>query len=381
MNPVRTVAMRDAAFAYCGHVSMSPVSLRLSEWNPMRTSNLMAAGSVLLVICSSLSGAQPLDGPGRMLAESEWGRLAIVEGRIRLTDTCGGQESRMTAGDPESSDGEQLLINTETPESAFLSYVYVGSGESWTVFVRRPGFARIVRVRKGESPMRVCYLQHATGDCELTVDEGQRVRKFTAPDFWQLVIENPQVAQQHLLPVLAQFRSDWMLRTQLRQLERELVALASSPDYPSSKRLQALVDELRSPEFAARQKADRQLRALGHIAVGYIQRLDLSILDGEQRVRLQRLLDEFGTGQPDTPPRTAAWLAAEPRTWVALLDREDPEARQVASRHLAVLTRQNLDFDPLAGADVRQRQLRYLRLRLGIDQPLMAGAGGDTSLR
>lgn len=347
----------------------------------MRTSTLIAASSLLLVILSNSSGAQPPDAPGRMLAESEWGKLAIIEGRIRLTDACGGQESRMTAGDPESSDGEQLLINTETPDSASLSYVYVCSEESWTVSVKRPGFARIERICSGESPMRVCYLQHTTGDCKLTVEEGERVREFAAPDFWQLAIGNPRVAGQHLLPVLAKFRSDWMLTTQLRQLERQLIALANSPDYPSSEQLQALVDQLRNPEFAARQQADRQLRALGHIAVGYIQRLDPSVLDGEQRTRLKRLLEDFGTGQSDTPPRTAAWLAAEPRIWVALLDREEAEARQVASRHLAVLTRQNLDFDPLAEADLRERQLRYLRLRLGLDRPSMAGVDGDTRLR
>jgi hypothetical protein len=87
-------------------------------------------------------------------------------------------------------------------------------------------------------------------------------------------------------------------------------------------------------------------------------------LDVEQRRRIRSILSDTPDGSSDTPLRTAEWLAADKRVWLALLARGELDQRIAAAEHLSQLCRRPLPFDPQGTAEVRRAQLAELAARL-----------------
>jgi hypothetical protein len=145
--------------------------------------------------------------------------------------------------------------------------------------------------------------------------------------------------------------------------------------------MKELVEQFKSPEFAARQAADRQLRAMGQSVIAFLERLDERQLNAEQRIRVRRIKRDLIVQDGDTPARVASWLVQDKLVWVALLDNPDAERRAIASRHLTRLAGTTIRFDPLAEASLRQRQVQDLRDAYGMDTPVLVGDAHGTELR
>lgn len=347
----------------------------------MRESQFLAGAILALLVALPSARSDELPRAGNLLARSEWAKLDIVEGRIRVTDYKLGRESKLAASHPDTGMQEALAISTRNPQSIFLRYECVSPDERWTVQAMGNGIARIERKQFGESPETVRFTQPAHGACILSVDDGDRLHEWSGDSVWHLILERPEDCRQHFLPILDQLRSDWLMHARSRQVERQLLAIAESGKLPTTEELQSLVDRLRHPDFAERQAADRQLRSLGQIAVGFIDRLDKQGLDAEQRSRLEGIRWSLKVSDGDTDVRVAARLAGDAAVWIALLDREDPATRQLAARHLGVLTGKSITFDALASQQDRGQQLQRLRRELGIEQPILVGTHPGAILR
>ena len=106
------------------------------------------------------------------------------------------------------------------------------------------------------------------------------------------------------------------------------------------------------------------LHEAGQAVVPYLQGLDRSKLDPEQVARIRAVLDGLGVEYEDRVDRVSAWLARDPRAWLALATRDDPKQRRIAAERLSGLLGGSVDFDPDAAADVRAKQVERLRARL-----------------
>jgi hypothetical protein len=222
---------------------------------------------------------------------------------------------------------------------------------------------QLIECGPSDSPAaHVSYIQPPCGKVKLTIG-GSKPQTIVADDLWQLLITQRETCTQHLLPLLDALRPNWRLEEQLDQLETALIARAGADVVAQRRQWQAWVHDLASADFTRRQAADQSLRQLGQPVLAYLRGLDRTQLDVEQRRRV-RASQRPPDGNPDSPPRSAEWLAGDKHVWLALLARGELDQRIAAAEHLSQLCRRPLLFDPQAAAAVRSAQLAELTARL-----------------
>jgi hypothetical protein len=338
-----------------------------------------AVSAAFFLAASFCAAADEPPRPGHLLAHTSWARLEIVFGRLRLTHIRLGQESKLVASVPELGVEETLSFSASTADSARLHYEYRDARQQWTVAIEQAAPVAIDRLPSaGSDIVPVRFRQPAEGNLMLVVEDASQPKEVVAESVWHLMLAEPELCRQHLLPILQALRTDWRLDEQAERLEAALLAAARQQRLPDTQRMRALVDQLADREFTRRQAADQQLRALGQSAAGFIQRLDEKSLDVEQRTRIREIRRALELHEGDTALRAAAWLIDDRAVWLTLLDRDDESQRLLAARHLQALLGQPLAFDPLASPAERRGQLRRLRVEMGLDRPVLVGdAGGD----
>ena len=88
-----------------------------------------------------------------------------------------------------------------------------------------------------------------------------------------------------------------------------------------------LVSQLSDSRYSRREAADRQLRAEGKSVLSYLEALRADELDFEQQHRIRGIRRWLTRGDDnDAPESIAAWLGADPRVWLALLNHTDLDA-------------------------------------------------------
>ena len=316
---------------------------------------LLSAGVLLA------QGAEP-SAAGNLLQQVKWLRLEVVGGRIvARSDRC--SHSRYSAETSASGESRQTL-NMESQASALvIRYEQIDAGGRLTLDVSERGLLTISRSGATPSDGEVAYIQPASGKIKLTIG-GTAPRTIVADDLWQLLITERELCHEHLLPLLLTLRPNWRLDEQLDHVERAMIERAGTDVLAQRKQWQTWVDNLANDDFARRQAADHALRQLGQPVLAFLRGLDSARLDGEQRRRIRCILNELPDGSPDTPLRTAEWLAGDKRVWLAILARGELDQRIAAAEHLSQLCRRPLLFDPEGAPDVRRAQLAELTARL-----------------
>jgi len=337
----------------------------------------MVLFAFVLLPLAALCGQEQRPRPGNLISRMPWARLEVASGRLRLTHCRLGQDATASANLPEQGIAETLRFSAKTSESVQLHYQYADSQQSLRVDFEQVTSMALDRVPSGESKLAtVRFHQPLRGPATLVVEDGGTTREFSADGLWQLMLAEPEVCRQHLLPILQSLRPEWMLEAQSQQIEQALLAAARRNRTPDAARMTALVQQLRDPSFSRRQDADQQLREMGQAAVSFLHRLDERTLDAEQRSRIRQIKQSLHVYEGDTPARVAAWLADDRAVWLALLERKNEATRTVAAGQLETILGQALAFDPAAGEAERQQQLRRLRAELGLERPLLVGDAG-----
>ena len=307
-------------------------------------------------------GPDPAMPGGNLLHQVKWLRLEVVGGRIvAQSDRC--SQSRVSTESSASGESRQTL-NLEAHASALvIRYEQVNATSHLLLDVNERGQLSIEGSGSTSPPADVSFVQPPCGQVKLTIG-GAKPQTIVADDLWQLLITQREMCTQHLLPLLNALRPNWRLEEQLDQLETALIARAGADVVTQRRQWQIWVDDLASADFSRRQAADHALRHVGQPVLAFLRGLDRTQLDGEQRRRVCSMLNDLPDGNPDSPPRSAEWLAGDKRVWLALLARGELDQRIAAAEHLSQLCRRPLLFDPQAAAAVRSAQLAELTARL-----------------
>ena len=290
----------------------------------------------------------------------------IVDGRVTLT--CGQPLTYQTSFD-DGRRKESINVNNENG-LASLIYESTTSAEQFKVeFVSGSQHVLLRRAPQGNSSLvAVEYTQVANENITLTLGSGPKQQVFRAPNIWQLLIVQPDVCRQHLLPLLGALQPNWRLVETANLLEKNLLRLGSSDSALDRAHWAALVEQLGDESFAKRQAAQRLLRTGGGPALAYLRHLDFDRLSAEQQLRVLRIIDALTPPDSvDSPEQVARFLATEPAVWLAFLARPELATRQAAARQLVTLLGGPILVDPEADPDTQKENRDQLRLRIGVE--------------
>jgi hypothetical protein len=108
------------------------------------------------------------------------------------------------------------------------------------------------------------------------------------------------------------------------------------------------------------------LREVGPPLLGYLNRLDMSRLDAEQKSRLRRVVRDLSTQSgEDTPQHVASMLIEDPLIWLALLSRPEEPTREAAVQQLSVLLNIPITVDPKASPESQAKAREALAKQIG----------------
>ena len=293
--------------------------------------------------------------------QGNWVTWYVTSGRIRvLTQNLGGGASS------RSSNGARTESFSVSSNNGVCQLQYDQSNPAETIHVdiQDNGDRAVVTVQPKAAEGPQLKFAQERGACSLTAKIGKQAWDLRGETIWHLFLAEPELCQKQLGPLLAIMRPNWKLAETANSLEEALLKAAADSHVGDTKRWDAWIDELASPSFAQRHAADRQLREAGRVIVPYLQNLDRSRLEAEQRARIQAILLRYlGGDSEDSEQRLASQFLGDQRIWFSLLQRDDAAKRQRAAEQLARLLNEKLDFNPAADADTRKAQIEKLRPR------------------
>lgn len=356
-------------------------ALRVNGFDLMRWYMTTCAACVLACTATALAQNPPnAFGPSKVNADRlRWLEYRMVSGRVTATSMY--PEGMNVSFGPSLIRGRlrehlQLLI---LKNQASVRYELEGEGQQLSIVLDQDGNFSLHRVRD-EPAYEVRFKQPVGRELSLSVVREDSERSVQGDSFWHLYVADPELVRKHLIPDLELLRPSWQLAATGWAVEEALLQRAQHPRALDTKRWARLVDELASPEFSKRQRAQRQLRRIGQVILPFLEGLDRENLDAEQASRVDTLIDTLSVNYEDNADRIATWLAADEQIWLSLLARPEAVKRRVAARQLETLAGHPIEFDPAADPATRRKQLerlhaRYRSARKEPPQPDGAGAG------
>jgi hypothetical protein len=330
----------------------------------MTRRNAPACALALVLLDVAAAWCQDPTTSGSLPCRTQFVRFEILQGRLTASAVSQTQNRAASAAHPSGLPAETLTA-TGPCEKPTVRYERVCAREALLIDIVRGTEVSITREPRGEAKTARVMFEQVTGkDLLLSVEKDGKEQKYAGPSLWHLLLAEREVCREHLLPVLARLRSDWVFERRAANLEAALVDLYRSGAIEQRRRCAALVDQLSAGSFQARQQADRELRGMGQLALSYFSRLDPTRLDSEQRQRLKKIADDLAVFSGDTPERAAAWMLDDKSIWLALLAHEAPEYRHTAALQLSRICDRPIEFDPAAAEIERKAQIERLRERL-----------------
>lgn len=305
-------------------------------------------------------------------------RFSVVQGRIEATSNEPGFEREQTST-TESGRHESFSITTNNEEEASVKYELTSDSEQISLTVV-DGFDVAISRHSLRQPngATVEFHQPRSGPMTLSVEQDGVRRDLSGETIWYLLLAEPELCRQHLLPLMRMLRSDWRLAETAQGIEADMLRIAAEYVPENIHRWSRLVADMASERFIVRQAAERELRAQGSTVVPYLQSLDRHQLDLEQISRIGAIVASQPETAEDSADEEGCRLMDNRALWVILLTRPQESTRRVAARQLAFLLGTDaIQFDPGAAESVRQAQVDALRKRVESESaaPKSAKAG------
>jgi hypothetical protein len=211
------------------------------------------------------------------------------------------------------------------------------------------------------NPFRV-RLTQANGNLTFTGGRGvgpaNAQFSFTAPSLAQLHAEHPAEVRRHLVPLLHALTGRTLLRPGATDVYRAFPEIPADP--AAARKLDHVLARLDADAYADRDRADRDLHALGPAGVLALLRRDLADLSPEARTRA----DVFLAARSNTPYPDPARARADGAFLLDCLDDDDPAVRAAAKSDLENLVGRPVDFDTTLTGGPRATAVDTLRRQL-----------------
>lgn len=358
----------------CAARLVGPLSARL----PLRVRLVFLVAAVLLA-CGRTGAAQQIQMHGGLGPQLRMVQFLVIQGQIvaRSDPAYAGQSRSASVGGTQRQ--ERLTINLSTgfpdvhyqlttPDVELAIDVVAQSDGDPTAAPTEVSIRK--QPRSGAGGVGVLFEQSAQGELVLTIEQqGERTTR-RSKNLWQLLLTEPNLARNHLVPLLELLNGTWRLAETAQALEEALCRAAAAATDSNTQQWDTLVAALASPRYAQRQAADRALRAQGRQLVPYLLALDQARLDVEQRRRIKGILLAFdGAGEADTPDRVAYLLVRDLRVWLALLNHADLSMRLCAHSQLERMLGRRVEFDPRANDEARAAQFEVVCKQLEDQRP------------
>ncbi len=266
-------------------------------------------------------------------------RFEVVSGRIAVRSVH-WQTKRRETRQASEGDTHQSLTYFLVDTSLALRYEAVAPDARLVLEVPHCADMSLeLHITHDGKQMQVAYSQ-TPDHVQLVVESPEGKQRFQHPSLWHLLFQQPELSRTYLLPLFSLCRQSWSLERQWQDVRSELFVRADSLRLPSRDQLMAWVRQLSSPRRQDRCTAMKQLQGVGQPLIAFLQSLDESQLDREQRYYLARLRSSLVRPVTDTPQSVAAMLVGDPRIWTALTYDADVQTRTLAARQLSRLTGQ-----------------------------------------
>lgn len=291
-------------------------------------------------------------------------RFEIIMGRLTALHLNAGQTRASRGSNVDNESRESMQVNCEGPTPLVR---YERHTATQRVVIEFNNGSRVSMKKEPvavEAPGYFELQQLPNGQLTVAVGSGDQKRTWTATSYWHLLLAEPHLCQQEIIPLLKLLRPTWDFSDAAERIETALYQAAHSGDIVTRSQLADLVGELGHDEFQRRQAADQQLRLFGPTVLPYFTTLDPTLLNGEQRQRINRIRETMLNAAPDTPERIAHWLVDDEQIWITLLAHQDPEKRHLAALRLMQINPNMANFDPYGDEQYRTAQLAQLKLVL-----------------
>jgi hypothetical protein len=331
---------------------------------------LLAVWGVVSHGASAALGQQAPLNPG-LTPLLRYFELRVVSGRIVATSP---HRDRRLESQSSGKDRRERLSATLSGDATTVSYEQTTT--DWQLSFEVIDGAEVVlrRQSKEKDALKpLVFHQPQSGPISLRIGEGPEEQVYEAGNLWRLLVAEPEICREQLIPLVELLKPDWKLNQTALAAEQALYDSVRIMESGNLESWQALVRQLGDSKFSRRQAADRELRAQGRGAALFLMSIDWRPLDAEQQSRVRAMFDDRPSGgQPaltggahaDAPERIALWLVRDPRVWLKLLERDDEDQRRLAVAQLQRLLSAPLAFDPAAAPSVRDVQLAALRREL-----------------
>jgi hypothetical protein len=347
---------------------------------PFAARRLFRAESVAILLALFLSG--PLvRAAEREIHPSLAGQLRMVQLRV--------MSGRVSAGGPPSQQSltsnymgnqrrEQLTLDLGGGRPS-VNYERSAPNERLTYLIEDGNEVTIQLVPQSTNDhATVVFVQPSEGALRLTVTTGNHMKTVYAASLWHLLIFEPRLCQEYLLPLLEIVRPDWQLGQQAYEIENALCADQPARPVVDQSAWEKNLRQLTSDRFIERERAEQQLLGYGPVVLPFLRGQVVTTLDAEQAFRVRRVLRGLAKdADEDTTDRVVPWLTGDPRVWYALLTRDNVRVRSIAAGQLKKLLDAEFTFDPAAQPDQRRMEIERLHERFGaiVDPPSPASDG------
>ena len=333
-----------------------------------RSASVGAVALSLALTClvgrSAGQGTAPPEMHASLAGQLRMFQLRMVSGRISATGPVSSQN--LTSNYMGSQRRERLSIDLAGGLPNVI-YECASSDQRISYEIERGSEVTVRLLPRSPSDREtVVFKQPAQGDLTLAVGSDRATVTYHAPTLWHLLVIEPAVCREHLIPMLEIMRPNWQLDQQEKAIELSLCRATSGRDLADPSSWRESLAALASPRFVERERAEGHLRSAGPVVLQFLRDQDRAGLDAEQSFRIRRIIRSLAdSGGEDSPDRVAPWLRGDPRVWYALLDRDSPAVRRLAADKLARLLRAAVEFDADATAPTRAEQIARLRDRFG----------------
>lgn len=172
--------------------------------------------------------------------------------------------------------------------------------------------------------------------------------------------DHGEVMRKYLLPILTDLRSGALLRTSDPQTAWQVLATEVKFEPQMRQKVVALLEKLKSPEFAERAAAEEQLAALGGPGAAILSRIDLSTLPADPRATVETII----RSNNPLPEARVAELRKDLAFLCDTLLLDDPVLRTAALSRIGDLTGKSLELPASLPPAQREQRVADFRAEL-----------------